>query len=131
MLLPPLRLHNNYITKKGLYSYKLAARHQLKRIGVVPLSIVNQISRSVKNKEKARQLLNLHELKKPSDNLFGHFGKGGFVYDRKKAPFLDIPDLTGCEVRATQLKPYVSFNAPKIEKAKLPKNDLPVKLSSE
>ena len=33
----------------------------------------------------------------------------GFILDKEKLPFFDIPDLTGCE-----LKPYVEYNAPLI-----------------
>ena len=33
----------------------------------------------------------------------------GFVFDKEKLPFYDIPNLEGFE-----LKPYVEYNAPKI-----------------
>lgn len=120
LLMPPLRLHGKYITTKGIYSYKLAARHQYKRIGVVPLNVVNQIHKSVKSKEKARLLLKKQEWK--STNLFGSFGPAGFRLDKQKLPVLEIPDLTGFE-----LKPYVSFNTPKVDKALIPSNELPIK----
>ena len=120
LLLPPLRLHGKYITTKGIYSYKLAARQQYKRIGVVPLNVVNQVHKTAKNVSKARLLLKRQEWK--STNLFGSYGPSGFRLDRNKVPVLDIPDLTGFE-----LKPYVSYNTPKVEKTQLPANTLPLK----
>lgn len=99
LLLPPLRLHGSYIKRKGLYSYKLAGRQEVKRIGQVPLHIVNRISRIVKNKEKASQLLQSYERKHQDGNLFGHYGTKGFVFDKEKAPAIEIPDLTDFEVR--------------------------------
>jgi large subunit ribosomal protein L41 len=120
LLMPPLRLHGKYISTKGIYSYKLAARQQYKRIGVVPLNVVNQIYKSVKSKEKARLLLKKQEWK--STNLFGSFGPAGFRLDKQRLPVLEIPDLTGFE-----LKPYVSFNTPKVDKAQIPSNELPIK----
>jgi large subunit ribosomal protein L41 len=120
LLMPPLRLHGKYISTKGIYSYKLAARQQYTRIGVVPLNVVNQIYKSVKSKEKARLLLKKQEWK--STNLFGSFGPAGFRLDKQRLPVLEIPDLTGFE-----LKPYVSFNTPKVDKAQIPSNELPIK----
>ena len=120
LLMPPLRLHGKYISTKGIYSYKLASRQQYKRIGVVPLNVVNQIHKSVKSKEKARLLLKKQEWK--STNLFGTFGPAGFRLDKQRLPVLEIPDLTGFE-----LKPYVSFNTPKVDKAQIPSNELPIK----
>jgi large subunit ribosomal protein L41 len=42
-----------------------------------------------------------------SDKLYGEFTAKGFKYDHRKAPFIDIPDLTGFK-----LKPYVSVHTP-------------------
>jgi len=120
LLMPPLRLHGKYIATKGIYSYKLAGRHQYKRIGVVPLNVVNQVLKSTKNKDKARLILKKQEWK--STNLYGSFGPNGFRLDKQKLPVLEIPDLTGFE-----LKPYVSFNTPKLDKAQIPSNALPIK----
>jgi hypothetical protein len=51
----------------------------------------------------------IRQLERESWKPFGKFTKGGFKFDKEKVPFYDIPNIDGFE-----LKPYVDFNAPKL-----------------
>ncbi|CAK90010.1 unnamed protein product (macronuclear) [Paramecium tetraurelia] len=91
----------------GLYNYKLGHQQYHKEPGSVSLNAVEQL----KNTKTYEGIMRIRKLRQESDRVFGKFVGSKFVVDKSRIPQYDIPDLTGFE-----LKPYVSYHTPQVDK---------------
>ncbi|CAG9315283.1 unnamed protein product [Blepharisma stoltei] len=108
-VLTPFTRMSAYRKSLGNYSYKIGGKHAHKKPGLVPLHIVNNIKKTIK--DKYRQKLTIAKLERESKNLYGEFVHKGFRYNRLKTPIIEVPD----DIDNFELKPYVSCHMPRRE----------------
>lgn len=90
----------------GIFNYKIGNKTH-KKPGVIPYHIKKSLLET--DTDRSRRLINLME--RDSYYPFGKFTrKSKFMFDPKKVPIYNVPDLTGFE-----LKPYASVHTPRIE----------------